>query len=486
MPPIVIKPVTCPVCGCLCDDIECTVENGKIIRAKNACAVSAMKFLRYNSEHRVKTPMMRKNGELVPVSIDEAITKAAELLANAQYPVVYGWGSANCEAQRVGIAIAEEIGGILDNCATQCHGPTVYGVQAAGLPTSTLGQIRHRADLLLYWGCDPMNSHPRQLQRYTVGAEGRFIKADWKERITRGRDPTAKKQTLSEIAEELAQHKIPEIPGVYADSSRIQKPGRKVISVDVRKTRTSEMADYFIQIEPGKDFEVFQALRMLVNDQELDVDSVGGIPVEELQDLADVLVSCTFGILFHGLGLTSSEGKHHNVDAGVNLVRDLNTKTKFSEMPLRGHFNVTGATNATSTAFTGYPTGVDFAMGYPRSNPGETTIIDALLRKEVDASLVVAGDPISNFPRRAAEQMVKNPLIVIDPHFNVTSQMADILIPSAFVGIEEGGTAYRMDNTPIMLKKVVDPPAGIISDEEILTRIFNKIKEIKAKKMEVA
>jgi formylmethanofuran dehydrogenase subunit B len=82
--------------------------------------------------------------------------------------------------------------------------------------------------------------------------------------------------------------------------------------------------------------------------------------------------------------------------------------------------------------------------------------------------------------------MVKNPLIVIDPHLNATSHMADVLIPSAFVGIEEGGTAYRMDNTPIMLKKVVDPPAGILSDEEILTRILKKIKEIKAKKSEVA
>jgi formylmethanofuran dehydrogenase subunit B len=485
MPPVVVKPVTCPVCGCVCDDIECTVEDGKITRAKNACAVSMIKFLKYNSEHRVKTPMMRKNGELVPVSLDEAINTAAELLANAKYPVAYGWGSTNCEAQRVGIAIAEECGGILDNCATQCHGPTVYGIQAAGIPTATLGQIRHRADLILYWACDPMNSHPRQLQRYTVGAEGRFVRADWNERIARGRDPNYKQQTLAEMAEELKQHKIPEVPGVATDPN-FKKTGRKVISVDVRKTRTYELDDYFIQIQPGTDFDVFQALRMLINDQELDVDSVGGIPTETLQDLADVLVSCTYGVLFHGLGLTSSAGKHHNIDAGVNLVRDLNLKTKFSEIANRGHFNITGATNATSTAFTGYPTGVDFALGYPRSNPGETTIIDALMRKEVDVSLVLGADPVSNFPVRAAQHMVKNPLIVIDPHFNATSQMADILIPSAFVGIEEGGTAYRMDNTPIMLKKVVDPPSGILTDEEILTRILKKIKEIKAKKLEVA
>ena len=95
---------------------------------------------------------------------------------------------------------------------------------------------------------------------------------------------------------------------------------------------------------------------------------------------------------------------------------------------MRGHFNITGATNATSTAFTGYPTGVDFALGYPRSNPGETTIIDALLRGEPDVSLVLGADPVSNFPQ-SRSALVKNPLIVIDPHLNATSHMADVLIP---------------------------------------------------------
>ena len=40
---------------------------------------------------------------------------------------------------------------------------------------------------------------------------------------------------------------------------------------------TAEMADYFIQVEPNKDFEILQTLRALVGDQELDVDKVGGV-----------------------------------------------------------------------------------------------------------------------------------------------------------------------------------------------------------------
>jgi formylmethanofuran dehydrogenase subunit B len=151
-------------------------------------------------------------------------------------------------------------------------------------------------------------------------------------------------------------------------------------------------------------------------------------------------------------------------------------------MPMRGHFNVTGA-NTVFTWQTGYPYAVDFSMGYPRYNPGETSVMDILLNRESDATLVVASDPIANFPRGAAEHMVKNPLIVIDPHMSVTAQMADVVIPSAFVGIEATGTAYRMDHVPLPLKKVVDPPNDIYPDEEILMRILSKVKKLKEKKM---
>jgi formylmethanofuran dehydrogenase subunit B len=147
---------------------------------------------------------------------------------------------------------------------------------------------------------------------------------------------------------------------------------------------------------------------------------------------------------------------------------------------MRGHFNVTGA-DTVFTWQTGFPYAVDFSLSYPRYNPGETTAVDVLLREESDAALVVASDPVSNFPKRAAEHMVRKPLIVIDPHMNATSQMADVVFPSAFVGIEAEGTAYRMDHVPLPLKKVVTPPKGVLNDEEILRRILSEVRKIKAR-----
>jgi len=255
---------------------------------------------------------------------------------------------------------------------------------------------------------------------------------------------------------------------------------RRTIVIDVRKTRTADAADCFIQVEPGKDYELMQALRVLVNDGELDVDEVAGIPVETLEDLVDVMVSCKLGIIFFGLGLTMSKGKHRNIDVAISLTRDLNNRTKFLIMPMRGHYNVTGA-NIVFTWQTGYPFAVDMSNGYPRYNPGETSSTDILRRDESDAMLVIASDPVAHFPKASSKNIAKHPLISIDPEVTPTTMLADVILPPAFVGIEAEGTAYRMDHVPLPLKKLVEPPEGFLSDTEILRRILQKVRELKKK-----
>ena len=116
--------------------------------------MGAAKFLNY-ADHRIKKPLIRKKGEMVEVTMDEAIEKAAQILVDAKYPLLYGWSNTCCEAQRVGVELTEEVGGVMDNTATVCHGPSIMGVQAAGIPSATLGQLRHRADLIIYWASNP-------------------------------------------------------------------------------------------------------------------------------------------------------------------------------------------------------------------------------------------------------------------------------------------------------------------------------------------
>ena len=71
--------------------------------------------------------------------------------------------------------------------------------------------------------------------------------------------------------------------------------------------------------------------------------------------------------------------------------------------------------------------------------------------------------------------MGKIPVIQIDPYPNPTTELADVVIPSAISGVEVEGTAYRMDKVPIRLRKIVEP--NHLPDEEILGRILDKVRE---------
>ena len=474
-----VSAVVCPVCGCCCDDLEVIVDDNAILDVKNACALGASKFLNYN-KHRQRKPMVRRGGRLVEASLEEAVRRSAEILVEASYPILYGWSSTSCEAIEVGLELAEEVGGVIDNTSTICHGPSILAVQDVGISGCTLGQIRHRADLIIYWGCNPWSAHPRHMERYTALTEGRFQRSLWRRLILRLHADSMRKKMLraaelsliKRILERIKTRRVREAPYTLWEKER------KVVVIDIRRTRTADLADHFIQVKPGKDYEVLQALRALIRDEELDVDEVGGVPVETLEELADLMIGCRLGIIFFGLGLTMSEGKLRNVDAAISLTRDLNRYTKFLIMPMRGHFNVTGA-NVVFTWQTGYPYAVDFSQGYPRYNPGETSVVDILLRGDSDAALVIASDPVATFPKAAVENLVKNPLIVITPDVTPTSLVADVVLPSTFVGIETSGTTYRMDHVPLPLKKVVEPPEGCIPDEELLKMILREVRAIK-------
>ncbi|NOZ83102.1 MAG: formylmethanofuran dehydrogenase subunit B [Euryarchaeota archaeon] len=430
----VVRDVGCTVCGCLCDDIELVIERGRIVQVRHACRMGTAKFLHATSEERLRHALLREGGVFRRVELDEALDRAAEILADASRALLFGWSETSCEALRVGIKIAEEIGGIVDNCSSICHSPSILALQSTGMPACTLGEVKNRADLVIYWGANPLASHPRHLSRYSTFPRGYFRE--------RGRSD------------------------------------RELVVVDVRRSETAEIADWFIQVEPNSDYEVLTVLRMLVRGREMRRESVGGVKLQELRKLAEKMKSCSFGVLFFGLGLASSYGKSWNVAAAIRLAAELNGYTKFAVLPMRGHCNVAG-TNQVLGWQTGFPFAVDFSRGYPWYNPGETSVVDLLARREVDAMLVIGADPGAHLPRRAVERMAEIPLIAIDISHNPTTMLADVVIPGAVVGLESSGTCYRMDDVPVQVRQVIPPVSEVPSDEWALEQIYRRIRAIK-------
>jgi formylmethanofuran dehydrogenase subunit B len=422
--------MVCVFCGCVCDDIRVTVEDGRVTQTKNTCPLGKAWFL--NHGQISNRPVAVIDGQ--PADLDTAVDTAARLLTQARYPLIYGLSSTSCEAQRQAVAIAEVLGGCIDCCTSVCHGPTGIAVQGVGEPTCTLGEVKNRADLVIYWGSNPAAAHPRHMARYAVTPKGMFT--------PNGRND------------------------------------RTVILIDVRPTPSAHMADLFLQIKPGRDFEVLWALRALVKGQTIDEDSLActGLTLAQLTDLTERIKRCKFGVLFAGLGLTQSRGKHLNTSAAIMLVRDLNSITKFAFLPMRGHGNVAGADNVMAWQ-TGFPFAVNFSRGYPRFSPGEFTAVDVLSRCETDAALIVASDPAASFPKLAVQRLTEVPTICVDTHESETTRISRVAFTVGTIGIHAEGTVYRMDNIPIHLRKVLPTPYP--SDEQLIGQLLARVKELK-------
>lgn len=418
--------VVCTFCGCLCDDIEVEVHDNQIAKVKKACAIGRNKIMHSQSNSPAPSIAGRE------ASIAETVDEAARILRSARFPLVYGLSSATTEAQSELVEIAEILGGCLDNPSSYCHGPGVMARQQVGLATCTLGEAKNRADLVVFWGCNPLESHPRHLNRYSSQPKGLFT--------AEGRK------------------------------------GRRIVAIDIRPTPTTKAADQFIQVQPGTTFETATVLRALIRGVRLGLQDdealVAGVPLGVWRELAAAIKGCKYGVIFFGLGVTQCRGRDLNAEQISVLVREANDFTRFYAVPMRGHGNVAGC-NQVMGWQTGYPLAVNFSRGYPRYNPGEFSVLGLLARKEVDAALIAATDPGAHLPQDSVRYLREIPTIYLEPHNNPTTAWASVVIPVAPAGVAAAGTFYRMDNVPLRVKKIVESPYP--SDEEVLKRIKERI-----------
>lgn len=296
----------------------------------------------------------------------------------------------------------------------------------------TLGEVKNRADLIIYWGGNPAECHPRHFTRYTLTQKGKFL-------------PRGRKD-------------------------------RTMVLVDIRETASSKAADVFLQVRPGKDFEVLSILRALIKDQRVDPRAVEqtGLRMEQYTDLVARMKAAKFGVLFFGMGLSMTRGKHMNSAAALTLAAEMNAFTKFVAMPMRGHGNVTGA-DVVLRYTTTYPFGIHLGRGYPRFNPGEFSTVDLLVRGDTDATLVLGADPGATMPQPAIEHLKRTPTIVLDPKVTHTSRLARVHITTAASGISAAGTVYRMDEVPLPLRPPLKSPYP--TDEDVLGRIIAAVQK---------
>lgn len=301
-----------------------------------------------------------------------------------------------------------------------------------GKVSCTLGEVKNRADFMIYWGGNPAECHPRHFTKYTLTQKGKFV-------------PNGRK-------------------------------GRTMVLVDIRETPSAKAADIFIQVRPGKDFELLTTLRALIKGQRIDekIAAETGVSMEQLRNLVERMKKARFGVLFFGMGLSMTRGKHMNSAAILTLAAEMNAFTKFVAMPMRGHGNVTGSDMVLRWT-TGYPFGINMCRGYPRFNPGEFSTVDLLVRGDNDAALVLGADPGATMPQPGIDHLARIPTIVLDPKVTHTSKLARVHITTAATGVSAPGTVYRMDEIPLPLRPALKSPYP--TDEEVIRWIREAVEK---------
>jgi formylmethanofuran dehydrogenase subunit B len=396
-----LEHVTCLGCGCACDDIAVRVQNNRIVEAERACPLGRDWF----GDGHIPAAIRVGNTD---ASLDTALDAVVTLLASAAAPLVYLAAELSCEAQREVVALADVLHASLDTISSDTVLPSLLATQERGRASATLGEIRNRADVLMFWGVDPNVRYPRYWSRYA-----------------------------------------PEPPGLHVDGRK----ARTIVAVDVEEFRGPIDADVRVAVDARDEVALLTTIAAAVVRPDLSFDEPIGT---NARSVAAQLIAARYSVIVADAEPDATDGSRwpardpQRTPALIALAHALNGSSRCALSTLRAGGNRSGA-EAVLTSQTGYPTGVDFSRGFPVYRPHDAKMFR-------DAALIV-GDPrtippavMSTFTDRADSGQL--PLAIVGPGASrVTS--ARVAIDTGVAGIHCSGTALRMDDLALPLRPSV-------------------------------
>lgn len=388
--------VTCLGCGCLCDDITVVVEDARITDTRGTCPLGAAWFARSGAVAGAPSATLAGGAS----TADDALTAIARRLREARRPLVLLAPDVTTEAHREAVGLADEARALIDTGASPGARALTLAMQERGRVAATFAEIRRRADLVVWWGCDPDDTHPRFRERCVAGTP-----ESGHERVT--------------IALDIGERMGPADAGL-----RIAIPDAQATTFATAVRATLQGADV-----PGDGAAVLAGHLAAARYALVVVDADG--PVVSLTATSALLA----------------------------LVSSLNDQTRAALVALRAGGNGTGA-DAVLTWQAGAPLAVDFASGVPTYVPHDGAR-ERLARGDIDLALVVgrasALDPALLARLRTVPHALIGPDAVATARATPSCLAA---IGSGVAGIHESGTAMRMDEVPLALRAPLAPTAG--------------------------
>lgn len=384
-----VHDVTCPFCGLACDDLVVAVSGERLSVRANGCPISVPAF-EADAPART-TPRLAGR----PATLSQAAEAAARLLREAREPLFAGLGTDVAGARAIA-RLAERCGGILDHMNSPATMRNLLAMQDRGWITTTLAEVRNRADLVVVAGSDLDRRFPRFYERCLVNRETLFAEERRCEIVVLG----------SALPEGLP---------------RTEPPPR------------------LVACEPARLHEAAGVLRALVAGRRLQASEAAGAPIAVWRDLADRMLAARYGVLVWAAADLDFPHAELTVLALCELVRELNRTTRFSGVPLGGSDGDVTA-DAVHLWQTGFASRTGYGRGYPEYDPYHFSSARLLARGEADVLVWVSTFDGARRPPAGAA-----PTVVLGRAGMIFEREPAVFIPVGTPGLDHPGHVFRTD-----------------------------------------
>ncbi len=475
---------TCGYCGVGCG-LYIGVKDGRAVYTKGnpkhsvnqgtLCPKGLSEHDMINSPERIKTPLIKKDGELVSASWDETYRKVSDEFKR----IAHEHGEKAVGVISSGQLLTEEfytLGKFVqlglktnnyDGNTTLCMASAVMGYKQSLGSDGPVGSYEdfEKANAIILIGANISDNHP-------------ILKLH------------------------IAKNK--------------NKP--KIIVIDPRASKTSQMADLFVPLNPRTDLALFNGLSYIIMEQgwedegyikantngykELkkhlqdyppqEVANITGIDVKTLYEIARQFAANDAVLSAWTMGVNQSFMGTDTVSSIINL----HLLTGHIGRAGAGPFSITGQCNAMGTRETGFTSSLpgyrnfgdmDAAKEYadivdvpleivPTSRGYKyAEIIDAIDRGEIKALWIVATNPLVSFvnQEKLKKTLAKLDLLVVqDAFMSDTAELADVVFAAATWG-EKEGTYTNSERRCNRANKAVEPLGDSKSDFDIIVE-FSK------------
>lgn len=404
---------TCPFCGLACDDLIIEPKPGTTPRVANGCARARHLF----GEAFAATQTQPRIGG-TPAPLDAVLDHCAGLLRQARAPLFAGLAT-DVNGMRATLALADLCGAQLDHVNGDALFRNLLVLQDSGWLTTTLTEVRNRADLVVVVGSRCFEGFPRLVERVFCPPDALFA-------------PPRQRQVV--LAGPWSGRPLP--AGIPPENLTV------------------------LEVAPGQLAGFAGMLRGLIAGRVVDTQALAGVDGGQVQALAERLRAARYSVLAWSAAEFDFPHAELTVQGLVEVVRDLNETTRAAALPLAGTLGDVTA-NQVCTWQTGYPLRTDLQQGFPRYDPALNRHQDLLARGESDLLLWLSAISPSALPPPADV-----PTIVLGHPAMTLDRPPDAFVPVGIPGVDHPGHFYRTDAAcPLPLGKLREsglPPVARI------------------------